>query len=80
VCIIYLNMGMAVAMVVSLASGGALADLFGVRQVLGGGAALLASSGILSLVVIHRTPARTVPTDEEGLAATGPAVLRDLVS
>jgi MFS family permease len=70
-----LNMGMAVAMVVSLASGGVLADLFGVRQVLGAGAALLAVSGLLSLLAIRRTPSpRSVAG--EGTATAEPSLLK----
>ena len=61
------NTGMAVAMLLSLSSGGALADLFGVRQVIGGGAAILALAGLLSLAMIRATPVRQ-PAIEEPLA------------
>ena len=61
------NTGMAVAMLLSLSSGGALADLFGVRQVIGGGAAILALAGLLSLAMIRATPERQ-PAMEEPLA------------
>ena len=61
------NTGMAVAMLLSLSSGGALADLFGVRQVIGGGAAILALAGLLSLAMIRATPVRQ-PEIEEPLA------------
>jgi len=61
------NTGMAVAMLVSLSSGGALADLFGVRQVIGGGAAILALAGLLSLAMIRATPVRQ-PAIEEPVA------------
>jgi len=51
------NTGMAVAIIASVTFGGALTDLFGVRQVIGGGAALLIVAGLLSLVIIRATPA-----------------------
>jgi DHA3 family macrolide efflux protein-like MFS transporter len=50
------NTGMGLMMLVSLASGGALTDLFGVRQVIAGCAVLLLAAGIVALVTIHRTP------------------------
>jgi len=60
-----INTGMAVAMIASMTFGGALTDLFGVRQVIGVGAALLVASGLLSLRVIRVTPApRLLPVDE----------------
>jgi MFS family permease len=52
------NTGMAVAMVVSLSCGGALADLFGVRQVIGGGAAIFMLSGVITFALVRSTPER----------------------
>lgn len=71
-----INTGMAVAMILSMTAGGVLTDLFGVRQVIGGGATVMIISGVLSLLVIRSTPApRTVaaPTADAG-AATAAAV------
>jgi MFS family permease len=51
------NTGMAVAMIVSMTAGGALTDLFGVRQVIGGGALMLIVAGLLSLAIVRATPA-----------------------
>lgn len=59
------NMAMAVAMVASLSSGGALADLFGVRQVIGGGATILLVSGVLSLALVRSTPRRPNVPDSQ---------------
>ena len=57
-------------MILSMTAGGALTDLFGVRQVIGGGAALLIVAGVLSLRVIRRTPApRAGESDEPAAAA-----------
>ena len=56
-----INTGMAVAMIASMTCGGALTDLFGVRQVIGVGAILLAASGLLSLRAIRATPAPRSP-------------------
>lgn len=50
------NTSMGLMMLVSLASGGALTDLFGVRQVIAGCAVLLLAAGGVALVTIHRTP------------------------
>jgi MFS family permease len=56
------NMGMAVAMIASLTFGGVLTDLFGVRQVIAGGAVILIAAGLLTLARITSTPApRQVP-------------------
>lgn len=52
------NTGMAVAMVVSLSCGGALADLFGVRQVIGGGAGIFMLSGLITFALVRTTPER----------------------
>ena len=51
------NTGMAVAMIASMTAGGALTDIFGVRQVIAGGAVLVIVAGALSLRVIRVTPA-----------------------
>ena len=67
-----LNTGMSVAIIASLACGGVLTDLFGVRQVIGGAATLLVVSGVLSLLVVRATPAPRVqaPTrQDEALVA-----------
>lgn len=50
------NTSMALAMIVSMTCGGVLTDLFGVRQVIGGGAVVLVVSGVLSLLIIRTTP------------------------
>ena len=61
------NTGMAVAMIASMTAGGALTDLFGVRQVIAGGAVMLLVAGILSLRVVRTTPApRTAPAIDAG--------------
>jgi MFS family permease len=58
------NTGMAVAMVVSLACGGALADLFGVRQVIGAGAGIFMLSGVITFALVRSTPERPAPLAE----------------
>lgn len=50
------NTSMGLMMLVSLACGGALTDLFGVRQVIAGCAVLLLAAGIVALFTIRRTP------------------------
>jgi MFS family permease len=68
------NMVMAVAMIVSLSCSGALTDAFGVRPVIGLGAAILLSSGLLSLALIRATPeppAVEEPEEEPDLAKAG---------
>jgi MFS family permease len=68
------NMVMAVAMIVSLSGSGALTDAFGVRPVIGLGAAILLSSGLLSLALIRATPeppALDAPEEEPLLANAG---------
>lgn len=50
------NTSMGLMMLVSLACGGALTDLFGVRQVIAGCAVLLLGAGIVALCTIRRTP------------------------
>lgn len=50
------NTSMGLMMLVSLACGGALTDLFGVRQVIAGCATLLLACGILALAAIRSTP------------------------
>ncbi|HWE60861.1 MAG TPA: MFS transporter [Chloroflexota bacterium] len=76
------NTGMAVAMVVSLASGGALADLFGVRQVIGGGAGIFLLSGVLTLALVRSTPRRPAASQESLPAAlpTPPTASRSSTS
>ncbi len=70
-----INTGMAVAMIASMTFGGALTDLFGVRQVIGVGAALLAASGVLSLRAIRATPAPR-PLPAAGVASAVGAAAR----
>lgn len=60
---------MAVASILSTAAGGVLTDVFGVRQVIGGAAALLIAAGILSLMVIRTTPRARVEDIDEPAAA-----------
>ena len=74
------NTGMSVAMIASLAGGGTLADLFGVRQVIGGGAILLVVSGLLSLVAIRSTPAPRVGTAASAAPATTTSTVYDVTS
>ena len=74
------NTGMSVAMIASLAGGGTLADLFGVRQVIGGGAILLVVSGLLSLVAIRSTPASRVGTAASAAPATTTSTVYDVTS
>jgi hypothetical protein len=71
---------MSVAMIASLACGGTLADLFGVRQVIGGGAVLLVVSGLLSLVAIRSTPAPRVGTAASAAPAATAATVYDVTS
>jgi len=60
---------MAVASILSSAAGGVLTDVFGVRQVIGGAAALLIAAGALSLMVIRTTPRARVEDIDEPAAA-----------
>lgn len=65
-----INTSMAVMMIVSLISGGALTDLLGVRPVIAGAALLLVASGALSLFLIRATPVpRREPLQESVLPA-----------
>lgn len=60
------SMCTAAAMIVSMACGGALTDLLGVRQVIAGSAGLIVLAGVISLVLIRATPApRTRPLAPE---------------
>jgi MFS family permease len=52
-----INTAVAVAMILSVVSGGALADLLGVRQVIAGAAVMFGISGALTLRAIRSTPA-----------------------
>jgi MFS family permease len=65
-----INTSMAVMMIVSLISGGALTDLFGVRQVIGGAALLFVASGTLSLLLIRVTPVPRHAPIEDGVRVT----------
>lgn len=60
-----INTAMAVSMIMSLVSGGALADLFGVRQVIAAASILFGLSGVVSLRFIRSTPAPRSVRDEE---------------
>ena len=68
------NTGMAVAMIASLTLGGALTDIFGVRQVIGGGAVMLIAAGLLSLRIIRRTPEPYVKPAREPVRVAGSTV------
>ena len=68
------NTGMAVAMIASLTLGGALTDIFGVRQVIGGGAVMLIAAGLLSLRIIRRTPEPYVKPAREPVHVAGSTV------
>jgi predicted MFS family arabinose efflux permease len=68
-----LNTSMAVATLASLACGGVLTDLFGVRQVIAGGAVLLTAAGLLSLLLIRTTPTRQRGLAEDAAATPVPA-------
>lgn len=67
------NTGIAVAMIISMTFGGVLTDLFGVRQVIGGGAAISIAAGVLSLSRIRSMPApRNVPATQGAPASATP--------
>ena len=51
------NMVIAAGLLISLAWGGALADLLGVRQVIGTGAVIIALCGALNFWMVRETPA-----------------------
>jgi predicted MFS family arabinose efflux permease len=51
------NMTVAAGLLISLAWGGALADLLGVRQVMGTGAVIIALCGALNFLLVRETPA-----------------------
>lgn len=70
-----LSTAMAVATIASLASGGVLTDLFGVRQVIAGGAVLLAASGLLALLFIRATPTRQSRPAEDTAATPAPGLV-----
>jgi len=67
-----LSTGMAVATIASMACGGVLTDLFGVRPVIAGGAVLLMAAGLLSLRLIRTTPTRHSRSDADAAAAPVP--------
>ena len=50
------NMTVAAGLLISLAWGGALADLLGVRQVIGTGAAFIVLCGVLNFLLVRETP------------------------
>src|SRR5947209_11369177 len=51
-----INTALAAALILSMAVGGTLSDLFGVRQVIAAAAVILIGSGCMSLVLIRSTP------------------------
>jgi predicted MFS family arabinose efflux permease len=55
------NMTIAAGLLISLAWGGALADLLGVRQVMGTGAVIIALCGVLNALLVRETPAPPGP-------------------
>ena len=59
---------------ISLAWGGALADLLGVRQVIGTGAAFVALCGVLNFRMVRQTPApRSASAGAADLPVAAPA-------
>jgi predicted MFS family arabinose efflux permease len=70
-----LNTSMAVATLASLACGGVLTDLLGVRQVIAGGAVLLTAAGLLSLLLIRTTPTRQRGPAQDAAATPVPALV-----
>lgn len=78
-----MNTALSAAMIVSMALGGALADLFGVRQVIGVAAAILVATGCLNFVLIHSTPeplsAGEQPDGAEGQTAFLESPVKDVV-
>ncbi len=65
------------ALILSTATGGVLADLVGVRQVIGGGAALLIGAGLLSLRVIRPAAMHDRGADHERRAAASHGKLNE---
>jgi MFS family permease len=61
------TMCMSVASILSLTASGSLTDLFGVRQVIAGGGAILVVSGVVGLFVVRSGP--MLPPAGEGIAA-----------
>ncbi|MGH2410582.1 MAG: MFS transporter, partial [Chloroflexota bacterium] len=70
-----LSTSMAVATIASMACGGVLTDLFGVRQVIAGGAVLLMAAGLLSLRLIRTTPTRQSRSSGEAAAEPLPELV-----
>jgi predicted MFS family arabinose efflux permease len=72
------SMTVAAGLLISLAWGGALADLLGVRQVMGTGAVIIALCGALNFLLVRETPAPGVAaagaTDDDTMAAPAAAV------
>jgi predicted MFS family arabinose efflux permease len=64
------TMCMSVASILSLTASGALTDLFGVRQVIAGGGAILVISGVVGLLVV-RSGATLRPAGEGGDSVDG---------
>jgi predicted MFS family arabinose efflux permease len=68
------NMTVAAGLLISLAWGGALADLLGVRQVIGTGAAFVALCGVLNFRMVRQTPApRSASAGAADLPVAAPA-------
>ena len=64
------NMSVAAGLLLSLAWGGALADLLGVRQVIGAGAVIVALCGVLNVWLVRETPAPRCAGTEAAAADT----------
>jgi MFS family permease len=70
------SMTVAAGMIVSLSCGGLLADLIGVRQVIGACSLVVGLCGVLTLALVRVTPApRTATRDDEPWPAPTPAAL-----
>jgi predicted MFS family arabinose efflux permease len=69
-----INAAIGIASILSVISGGALADLFGVRQIIGSAAVLWGISGVLTFVTIRSTPQpRSAEQPDTGNADEAPA-------
>jgi predicted MFS family arabinose efflux permease len=70
------SMTVAAGMIVSLSCGGILADLIGVRQVIGACSLVVGLCGVLTLALVRVTPApRTATRDDEPRPTPTPAAL-----
>jgi MFS family permease len=68
-----MNTALSSAMIVSMAIGGALADLFGVRQVIGSAAMILMATGCLNFILIRSTPEPRSAGEQQVETAAGVA-------